>query len=80
MKKTLKKSESGGVFDSLRKEDILEFLKSHNIEIPKSSIDLPQPIKKDGQYSVPIYLLAAGKEHPALIATLRITLLLSPEP
>jgi large subunit ribosomal protein L9 len=66
-------AKDGRAFGSLRKEDIIEFLHTHGIFVSKDAVALDQPIKKAGEYAVPISL------HPEVSATLTIAVLLSPQ-
>ena len=66
-------AEGEKAFGSLRKEEIVDFLRVHKISISKEAIKLDQPIKKAGEYAVPIDL------HPEISAILKITVLLSPQ-
>lgn len=74
MERALIEGEKGEIFGSLRKEDIAEFLKSRGIEVPKTAIELAQPIKKDGEYAVPIAL------DTDISANLKVILKLSRQP
>jgi large subunit ribosomal protein L9 len=56
MRKVLTAGEEGEAFGSVRKEDIVEFLQANGIEIQKNNIALERPIKKDGEYFVPVIL------------------------
>lgn len=74
MHTALASGKDGGIFGSIRNENIAEFLKSHGIEVPKTAISLEQPIKKDGNYAVHIFL------NPEITATLRLIVALSQQP
>lgn len=65
-------AEGGEAFGSLRKENIIDFLRENGIELSKNAIELDRPIKKAGEYAVLISL------HPEISATLKIAVLLSP--
>lgn len=74
MKQNLAASQQGEAFGSVRKEDIVEFLKAHDILVSKSAILLEQPIKKEGKYDISILL------SENLSATLKVNLALSRQP
>lgn len=73
MYSALESDEKGTVFGSIRKEDIAEYLGSNGIEALKEAIELPQPIKKIGDYTVPISL------HPDVSVTLKISVTPPPQ-
>ncbi len=71
--KTLK-AEKERAFGSVRKEDIIDLLRSHNIQVSKEAIKLNQPIKEAGKYTIPILL------HTEISANLSIIVTLSQQP
>ena len=52
----LKIGSQGEVYNSITKTEIRNFLKSYNIDVAKSDIELKKPIKELGEFVVPINL------------------------
>jgi len=51
--------ELGKLFGSVTSSDIVEALRKEGIEIDKKMIELPEPIKAPGEYTVPVKLSSA---------------------
>lgn len=59
-------SEEGKLFGSVTAQDIVEFLERHGIAVERRRVQLEEPIKALGEFSVPIRL------HPAVTAQLKV--------
>jgi large subunit ribosomal protein L9 len=70
-------SKNGGVFGSVRKEDIVEFLLENGIKVSKENIILERPIKKEGEYVVSILLFPGTQGFEEVKANLKLKITLS---
>ncbi len=62
----VKTGEGGKLFGSVTAADIVSALKAQGVEVDKHQVDLPEPIRELGVFSIPI------KVHPKVQATLKI--------
>ncbi len=60
-------SDEDRLFGSVGRNDIAAFLTQHGVEVERRRIELDEPIKTLGEFSVPIRL------HPEVIAQLKVT-------
>lgn len=60
--------EEGKLFGSVTNMEIAAFLKEHGLEIDRKIINLPEPIKHIGEYTVPVKL------HPEVTASIKIAI------
>jgi len=55
---TVKTGEEGKLFGSVTSMDIVGSLKTQGVEVDKSQVDLPEPIRELGVFNVPVKLSA----------------------
>ena len=60
-------SETGQLYGSIKARDITDSLNAQNIDIPRSSINIGEPIKAVGEFEVAVAL------HPEVTATVQLT-------
>ena len=60
-------SDEDRLFGSVGRNDIAAFLTQHGVEVERRRIELDEPIKTLGEFSVPIRL------HPDVTAQLKVT-------
>jgi large subunit ribosomal protein L9 len=60
-------SDEDRLFGSVGRNDVAAFLTQHGLEVERRRIDLDEPIKSLGEFSVPIRL------HPEVTAQLKVT-------
>lgn len=65
---TLKANEKGHLFASLSKDKIINLLKEKGIEIASDNLNLKDPIKEIGTYSIPV-LVGDKETHFTLIVS-----------